>query len=242
MTEIEFLRAVESPGMTALDRVLALLWWAGRDDPTVGLDVKAICMVLERAGQPTQNRSRLNAKLAGDRRTTKGAANTWRLHPGARRELDAAYGNFRSERRAAPETDSVLPRTLFSGTRGYLERVVHQVNASYDAELYDCTAVMCRRVLETLLIEVYEHNSRANDIKASDGNFLMFAALLAHFEGDCTFHPSRNGLKGLRDFKTLGDLSAHNRRFNARRDDIDRVRDGLRIAAEELLHLAGLLS
>jgi hypothetical protein len=42
-------------------------------------------------------------------------------------------------------------------------------------------------------------------------------------------------MKGLRDLKQIGDLSAHNRRFNARQNDIDRVRDGLRVAAEELL-------
>ena len=45
---------------------------------------------------------------------------------------------------------------------------------------------------------------------------------------------------GLNAFKKLGDLSAHNRRFNADADDIKRVRDDLRVAAEELLHLANL--
>jgi hypothetical protein len=33
---------------------------------------------------------------------------------------------------------------------------------------------------------------------------------------------------------------AHNRRFNAHKEDIDRVRDGLRVAVEELVHLAAL--
>jgi hypothetical protein len=120
-----------------------------------------------------------------------------------------------------------------------LEKVALQLNASYDAQLYDCSAVMCRRILETLLIEVYEHAGRASEIKAPDGNFLMLNGLATYFEKDQKFHPSRNGLQGLRDFKKLGDLSAHNRRFNARKDDIDRIRDGLRVAVEELAHLAG---
>jgi hypothetical protein len=68
----------------------------------------------------------------------------------------------------------------------------------------------------------------------------MFADLLRIFEGDSAFNISRNGAQGLRDFKKLGDLSAHNRRFNAGRNDIDRVRDGIRVAAEELLHIAKL--
>ena len=39
----------------------------------------------------------------------------------------------------------------------------------------------------------------------------------------------------------LGDLSAHNRRFCAREDDIQRIRDSIRVAAEDLLHIVGLV-
>jgi hypothetical protein len=99
---------------------------------------------------------------------------------------------------------------------------------------------MCRRLLETLIIEVYEHCGRASEIKGTDGHFLMLNGLATFFESDKAFNMSRNGLKGLRDFKNLGDLSAHNRRFNARKEDIDRVRDGLRVAVEEFVHLAKL--
>lgn len=68
----------------------------------------------------------------------------------------------------------------------------------------------------------------------------MLNGLAGFFESDGAFNVSPNGMKGLRDFKNLGDLSAHNRRFNARKEDIDRVRDGLRVVVEELLHLAKL--
>ena len=68
---------------------------------------------------------------------------------------------------------------------------------------------------------------------------MMFAGLLAKLEKDRTLNIGRSSMQGLRDFKTLGDLSAHNRRFNARMDDINRVRGALRVATEELLNLAG---
>ena len=76
--------------------------------------------------------------------------------------------------------------------------------------------------------------------QGQDGHFLMLNGLAGVFEKDTAFNVSRNGMQGLRDFKKLGDLSAHNRRFNARKYDIDRVRDGLRVIVEELLHLAKL--
>jgi hypothetical protein len=239
---LEFLEATSTREMVLLDRALALIWWAGRDDPTQGISAREICTLLEASGFPKQNSSRLHRALEADRRASKAGSEAWRLHPRARALLEGEYGSLRTSRPRPRPTDSVLPRELFVGTRGYLERVVFQVNASYDATLYDCCAVMCRRVLETLIIEVYEHAGRAAEIKGPDGHFFMFAGLLAAFDGDSAFNPSRNAMRGLRDFKSLGDLSAHTRRFTARKDDIDRIRDGLRVAAEELLHLAGLVS
>ncbi|MGE0700753.1 MAG: hypothetical protein AB7O57_16760, partial [Hyphomicrobiaceae bacterium] len=41
-------------------------------------------------------------------------------------------------------SDSVVPRELVAKTRGYIEKVVAQINGSYDHQLYDCCAVMCR--------------------------------------------------------------------------------------------------
>jgi hypothetical protein len=239
VNEREFLRALDelAPGM--FDRALAVLWWIGREDPTIGMSAKAICGVIESGGHPKQNASRLHDQLSRDRRTSKAGKDGWRLHPSTRRELDEQYS---FALRAVPPgpSDSVLPRNLFSGTRGYLERVVEQINKSYDSELWDCCAVMCRRLLETLIIEVYEKIGRANEIKGGDGHFQMFNGLITFIESDRAIHLGRNAVKGLKDHKALGDQAAHNRRFNATQNDIDRVRDGLRISAQELLHLSGL--
>ncbi len=244
MTEREFLaemnnRFTDTERLSSIDRALALLWFAGRDDPTLGLTAREIATAVEEAGHPAQNVPRLNTQLEADRRTSRAGRAGWRLHPRARRELDAKYGFARGAVRLAA-SDSVLPRELFSGTRGYIERVVEQINKSYDAELWDCCTVMCRRLLETLIIEVFETLGRAADIKGADGHFKQLNDLINTITADTSINLGRNAEKGLKDFKELGDLSAHNRRFNARQPDIDRVRTGLRVAAEELLYLAGL--
>jgi hypothetical protein len=241
MNESELINTLHARGLETYELATALLWWIGQHDPSVGLSAKRICVVLEAVGLPGQNSSRLNRKFAADRRITKASkAGEWRLHPSLRRELDAAYSGLATIPPAAPiDTGSIIPLGL-AKARGYLEKVVLQLNASHDAQLYDCCAVMCRRLLETLIIEVYEHCGRAAEIKGSDGNFLMLNGLASFFEKDTAFNVSRNGMKGMRDFKNLGDLSAHNRRFNARKEDIERVRDGLRVIVEELVHLAKL--
>lgn len=239
MTATEFLARLAVREMNLYDRALALLWWAGQDNPNLGMTAKEICRELEAVGHPRQNASRLDGKLSADRQTSKASNGGWKLHPRARAALAADYGSL-LDPRPLKASDSVLPRVLFAGTRGYIERVVDQINKSYDGELWDCCAVMCRRLFETMIIEAYEHARRANEIKGADGHFLMLNGLIAFLEGDSTIHLGRNAKKGLKDFKQLGDLSAHNRRFNAERNDLDRLRDGLRVAAEELLHLAGL--
>jgi hypothetical protein len=228
---------------TGADRARAILWWVGRSDSGIGMTTAEICAIIERSGHPKQNASRLNSQLASDKRRIHRVpgSKAWRLNPRGRAELDGNYELVAEGPRIPKASDAVLTRTLFNNTRGYIENVVRQINASYDAGLYDCCAVMCRRLLETLIIEVYEHVGRAVDIKGNDGHFFMFADLLRTISKDAAFNISRNAQRGLEDFKKLGDLSAHNRRFNAHKSDIEQIQSGLRISSEELLHLAGLI-
>jgi hypothetical protein len=181
--------------------------------------------------------------LATDRRrvTRVPGSPAWRIHPHARDQFDQLYGHRIAAKPKPKESDSVLPRALFAGTRGYIEKVVYQINASFDPGLFDCCAVMSRRLLETLIIEVYEAAARSDDIKGPGGNFYMFSDLLKVLLADKSFNVSCNAQQALNGFKKLGDLSAHNRRYNALVTDIRPVKDGIRLASEELLHLAKLI-
>ena len=238
-TSKDFLHAVKDLSLANLDRAVALLWWHSQADHQVSKTPKELAAEIAAAGYPQQNVSRLMRQLTDDPRTAVANGGGFRIRISSRSALDTQFAKYAGPR-PAPETDAVLPRALFKGTRGYIEKVIYQLNASYSTGLYDCCAVMCRRLLETLIIEVYEAAGRAGELKGADANFKMFAGLLAHLEADSAIHLGRNAKRGLTAFKALGDLSAHNRRFNAGQDDIDRVRDDLRVAAEELLHLAKL--
>lgn len=236
----EFFVAVDNDDLKIIDRAIKILWFSGQEDDGAIVTVAAIADIIERHGHPRPNVTRLHDDLAKDRRAVRNGKTGWKLSPKARRDLDDEHRATLNLKRKAPPSDSVLPRELFNGSHTYLEKVVYQINASYDLALYDCCAVMCRRLIETLIIEVYEHRSRAEEIKNKGGNFLMLADLIGHLESDTSVNLSRNAKNGLRALKQLGDLSAHNRRHNAVQNDIDRARDGLRIAAGELLAISGL--
>lgn len=238
-TAAEFLSALAEADVSQTDRAVALLWWADLVGGRASMSASEIAAEMAEAGYARQNVTRLKKNLSRDPRTAKAKGESFRIKANALKAVEEKFGSYLQVRPIRP-SDSVIPRELFEGTRGYLERVVAQINGSYDAGFYDCCSVMCRRLLETLVIEVYEHLGRPEDLKGSDGHYMMFSGLLAYVERDSSISLSRNGLKGLRDFKRLGDLSAHNRRFNALRHDIDKIRDGLRVASEELLNLSGL--
>lgn len=240
ITEKTFLSRVDESCTRQLDRALALIWFVGIDDQTKGLTSREIASILRDAGHPEQNVSRLEAALASNKSTAAAKSGGWSLRPAARREFDDIY---RAHLRPAtlPESDSVIPMSLVVGTRGYIEKIADQINKSFDAQLYDCCAVMCRRLLETLIIEVYEKENRASEIR--DGrHFIGLADLITTLEKDSSIFVSKPAMNALKAFKALGDLSAHNRHFNARLGDLEPQRAGIRLIVEELLYRSGLNS
>jgi len=140
----------------------------------------------------------------------------------------------------APTADQpVLPQSLFIGTRGYIEKVAHQVNRCYAATCYDACYVMIRRLVEMLIIEAYVHHKRDAEIKDADGQFFMLAGLVTRATADFP-RLGRNSRGTLDKLKSLGDLSAHGGRYTARREYIDEVIVGLRTTVEDLTYEAGL--
>jgi len=141
---------------------------------------------------------------------------------------------------AHPASEQVLPASLFLGTRGYLERVVNQINGCYEDGWFDACAVMTRRLVETLIIEAFEHYGFSNKIQSVSGDFLQLGGLIDKTLSESAWNLSRNTKGALPKLKTIGDWSAHSRRYNAHRHDIDKAIDNLRIVAQELLYLADL--
>lgn len=140
----------------------------------------------------------------------------------------------------APPSQPVLPHALFANTRGYLEKIVFQINACYSATCYDACAVMVRRLVEVLVIEVYEHHQKGSAIKDAQGNYYFLEGLVKQILSQKDWSLGRTTTKSLNRLKTMGDLSAHSRQYNAQRQYIDDEIQGLRATCEDLLYLAGL--
>ncbi|MEO8187297.1 MAG: hypothetical protein ABI580_08045, partial [Burkholderiaceae bacterium] len=149
-TASEFLHAILEHGISNADRAVALLWWHGREDHNASATPGRLAEEISAAGYPRQNVTRVRDAFSRDMRTAKARKEAFRIRIGARAELDAKYDAIAGVKRVR-RSNSVLPTELFAKSKGYIERVVAQLNASYDHGLYDCCSVMCRRLAETLI-------------------------------------------------------------------------------------------
>lgn len=237
MDVLEFIRKISERKISTIERAVAVIWYHYYFANNNGVGIKEISNFIEQAGCAKQNVTNLKEYLRRDGRVLKRAGEKYIIRPDAVSQLNDKYLQITKSKQII-KSDAVIDNDLFNNAKGYIKNVVLQLNASYHYSLFDCCAVMCRRLLETLIIETYEALKRSDEIKDHDDYYLMFSGLLSYLENDNQINVSRNTLKGLKAFKKLGDLSSHNRRFNARQLDIDRIRDDLRISCEELLHLA----
>ncbi|SRR6266851_8909673 len=134
--------------------------------------------------------------------------------------------------------EMVLAKSLVKGTRGYIESIVNQINSTYENACYDACAVMIRRLVETLIIEAFEHHKIADKIKTPAGDFPYLSDLIIHTLNETSWNLTRNTKQALPRLKNIGDLSAHSRRYNAHRSDIDNIMSDLRTVVQELIYLA----
>ena len=237
ISQKEFLQNLAKKDFTNTDKAVAVTWWNQTIENYSATTLREIDSALQNAGYAKQNLSRLAKSLTRDSRIIKVKSESFRVNVTELTKVNETFSQYAGQRELV-DTGSFISIELTKNTRGYIEKVAAQINSSYDNSLFDCCAVMCRRLLETLIIEVYEGNGQSDKLKGNDKHFKMFSGLLKIVEADNAMSISRNGMKGLQDFKKLGDLSAHNRTFNASLNDLERIRLGFRVAIQELVSLA----
>lgn len=134
----------------------------------------------------------------------------------------------------------IVSISLVVGTRGYIEKISHQVNGCYTQGWYDACAVMIRRLIEMLIIEAFEAHNISHKIKGQNGDFLYLSDLIPLTIAEQSWNLSRACKHALPKLKTIEDKSAHSRRYHAMRSDIDKIANGVRDVVQELIYIAKL--
>lgn len=138
------------------------------------------------------------------------------------------------------ESHQIIPPAVVRGTRGYIEKITNQINGTYERGWFDACAVMMRRLLETLIIECFEHHKIGDRIKNKNGDFLYLRDLVSKTLAESSWTLSRNTRTALPKLKDLGDKSAHSRRYLAHRQDVELIGTDFRGVVQEFVFLASL--
>jgi hypothetical protein len=190
---------------------------------------------------PRPNISRLLGRIRSSRQFVKGSANgEFKLHALTLDELQAQFPGLRAESEEVVSTDTILPHSIYESTRGFIESLAKQINASYEYNIFDGCAVLMRRLLEVLLILAYEHLGIESDIQDSSGNYVTLEKIIANAKSNSKLRLSRDSKAVLEEFRQIGNFSAHKIYYNCRRTDLTRVTTSYRATIEELLYKAGI--
>ncbi len=148
-------------------------------------------------------------------------------------KFDKEFSNIK----APPPSNDLFPLEIVEGTREYIKEISIQAISCYDLKLFDACSVMLRKLIETLIIECFEKYKIDIKIKDKNGEFFYLSDLISNLLIEPTWNISRNAKQGFKKIKTIGDLAAHNRRFCAKKGDIDKIKQDIRICIQELINL-----
>lgn len=149
----------------------------------------------------------------------------------AKAEIEPA---FKSLNRAETE---FIPIEIVDGSRGYVVNVARQVNRCFQCDSLDACGVMVRRLLETLIIEVFEKKGIADKIKDASGNYLMFTDLVSKLISTPETPIGRATKKELPTIATVLNNCAHSRSFNISKAQLVQYQAFIVIAVQELMGL-----
>jgi hypothetical protein len=239
MTLDQFVIACDLTNLIETDRACHLAYFYLKTKGVEEFSASDAATWLVAYGFPAPNRTRLDTKLKETRNTIRGKSGH-KLSLAFVRELDRKYPALSQKSQEIVDDGTILPEIDYEKTRGYIESLAKQINASYEHNLFDGCAVLMRRLVEVLLILSYRHFNIESAIQGADSNFLMLEGIVANAKTNTTLGLGRNSKASLDIFRQLGNFSAHKVEYTCRREYIQPHIQEYRALVVELLHKAGL--
>jgi hypothetical protein len=135
----------------------------------------------------------------------------------------------------ASATLAYLDPNIFQGMPDYITRLIPQANGCWERGWHEACVLLLRRLVETLIIELYHQRGWIADIRDPDGSFFKLQKLVDKVCGDGRIGLGKNAKRGLQEVKKFGDIAAHDHRVKVRKSDLEPHRIDLRLACERLV-------
>jgi hypothetical protein len=165
---------------------------------------------------------------------------TVRLRRASKSRLSSRYGKIAGTGAMSKVDLEIVPMGLFenNNARSHLETLVVQINGTYQAGFYDACAVMCRRLLQCMLLLAFERAKKSEIIRDPCGEYRTFADIILLASSGRHIRLPRGVRAVMGKIEYLGELAACHPAYTTRQKDIDEQRLGFRRLISELAHLA----
>lgn len=136
---------------------------------------------------------------------------------------------------------TIISDAITRGLPKPIQSLAWQVNASFESHLFDCCAIVMRRLMEVLLVLSYQNLGIESEIMDSSGNrHISLEKIIKNAAQNSTLSLSANTKKDMNLFRDLGNYSAHKIWYNCTQQDIQPHALRYRALIEELIYKAGL--
>jgi len=212
----------------------ALIWHMSAGSPKVDVSIDSIISAFVSSGlKSSVNKSRLLKALGKESGILKGTKKDhFRCSLTHLDDLESRF-SVDNEHRVPRISFSFLARDTFEANRSYLVRMSEQINGTYEYEFYDGCAVLMRRLMESLLIEVFESRGEASLIKDNRENYKMLNGIISALGGS-SVNFARGIDKIIENVKKVGDNAAHGRTHVTKQNDINDLKIDYRKLISEL--------
>lgn len=238
-----FVLSLQLTTPTQAETAVILIWYLTQGPEQMEVTVGELTSHLRGLGLWSKvDQSRLRTSLGRRKEVVRGRrADAFRI----RADKRAALGETYAVRAAQPNTPGggpILSTELTFGGRRHLQRLRAEINGTYESEFFNSCAVMCRRLAESLLIEVFVAGGHLGAISNADGGLKGLGDIIAIASSGSLVRLSRSTPRTLERIKAIGDAAAHSRYHLVSREEIEAANPGFRQTISELSIVAGLES
>jgi len=240
MTIELFLDAVDINDSSELNKVKLLIFYSKNFNQIQSLSLQEISKELVANGFAKPNTSRLKTNLTKSKDILK-VGNNYSTSRKFDTNLLSKFPELSSHSEDIVADGVILPKNIFEGTRGYIEKLSNQINSSFQNNLFDGCAVLMRRLLEILLILTYRAENNEDVIKDENGGYKNLSYIINLTCSKYKFGLHKDSLTLLDRFRELGNFSAHRIEYNCRKADIEPVLLEYRATIETLMYKSKIL-
>ena len=122
----------------------------------------------------------------------------------------------------------------YNGDNPHYIKILYLIDGCYEFHIYDACAVLLRRLIETLIIDIYKTRGKLEDLKTKKNNFLKLDKIISIICDNPDISLSKTAKQTLNEIKSLGDTAAHNRKITLDKNDLDIHTSSLRTTLKEL--------